>query len=209
MTSTRLRTLTARQLSHSGHQRARVDRAAGPRRAGRSSRARRAPGPPPRASCRARVAMTTASGSACCKRGGQAAGGQQVGHLGAQLGWRRRAAARPADRAPPPRRGGRRRSAVTVSIACATVWPRLSTWRRPPSRSSAATIRSLVRAHAVMISGVGRIGARAHPLPQLAAGDQRGLDHLGVAGGHLGRGQAWPACRCRTITALGWWKAPT
>ena len=36
-------------------------------------------------------------------------------------------------------------------------------------------------------AGVGRIRVPADALPQLAAGDQRGLDDLGVAGGELGR----------------------
>ena len=42
-----------------------------------------------------------------------------------------------------------------------------------------------------------RAGPRADPLPQLAAGDQRGLDHLGVSGRQLLRRAAWPASRCR------------
>ena len=46
-------------------------------------------------------------------------------------------------------------------------------------------MRSLVRAHAVTTSGDPGSAAGAHELPQPAAGDQRRLDHLGVAGGQL------------------------
>ena len=70
------------------------------------------------------------------------------------------------------------------------MWPRLSTWRRAASRSSSATTASFVRAHASTRSASGRASAGApHALPQRPAGDQRGLDHLGPAGGQLGRRQ--------------------
>ena len=72
------------------------------------------------------------------------------------------------------------------------MWPRLSTWRRPASRSSAPTIRSFVRSavedHLVERGGVELLD-RAHALPQRAAGDQRRLDHLDEPGGELGRRQ--------------------
>ncbi len=43
------------------------------------------------------------------------------------------------------------------------------------------------------------------PLPQLAAGDQRGLQHLHVAGRKLRRAGSVASVSGSTITPAGWW----
>ena len=167
MTSTRLRSAHRSDNSRTAAQQlGRADRVAGADAARARRPARRAP-PRPCASCRARSPRPPRRRRRPpCASAGRPRVSSSCDVL-AQRVLARTGAARRAARGRPPRRGGSGRSRSTVSIAWPTVWPRLSAWRAPPSRSSAATTRSFVRTQpTITSSSIGAPAAtRSHSAP--------------------------------------------
>ena len=134
------------------------------------------------------IASSTASGSTPSSRTGRPLRGEQLAHLRAQLVAARRGAAPRAARGRPPRRGGSARSrspSRSRGRPCARGSApggarRRARRRRRPRASCARRRRSISVVH---------LGAAGDALPQLAAGDQRRLQHLDPAGRELLGGQ--------------------